>query len=59
MAASVTDTRSGLVSMLLTGGVTGPLTGMVIDGLAGGMAGSRVDMLTGVCMTLDGVAPVS
>ena len=48
MADAVTDTRSDLLSMLLTGGATGPLTGMVI----GGWANISVGMLTEVCMTV-------
>ena len=44
-------TRPDLVIMLLAGGVTGPLTGMVVGRLACGMIGSRVDTLTEACMT--------
>ena len=51
-AASFTDTRPDLVSILLTGGVIGPLTGTVIGGLAGGIANSLGGMLTEVCMTV-------
>ena len=67
MAVSVRDTRPDLVSMLLTGGVIGPLNGMMIGGLAGGMAGIRADASIAVCMSvvvaaviiLEGVAPAS
>ena len=44
--------------MLLTAGVIGPLTGMVIGKCAGGMADIRIEMVV-VLITLQGVRSVS
>ena len=54
--ASVMNTRPESVIMLFTGGVIGPLTGMVTGRLAGGMASICTDMLTEVGMTVVFVA---
>ena len=64
---SVEYTRSSRVTMLLAGGVSGPLTGIVTDGLTVEIGGIRVDTPTNmrmavevvVAITLAGVAPLS
>ena len=50
--ASIIDTRPALVTILLAGGVTGPLTLMGIGTLVAGMSGIRVDTFTELFTTV-------
>ena len=70
VAVSALGARSDMVTMLSTGGVIGPLAGMVMTGLAGNMDGISSGSLTEfandvsaavvlLMVTLEGVAPLS